>query len=874
MGSNHTGEFGARQSPPRAGGNLVISRVLSRPTPSLRAFTLARWLVTLALLPGCGGRTDLDGWQDFYDGTNQASGGGSGDAVGGGFGVGGMGVGGTGTGGTFSTGGASSTGGAFSTGGAGAGGSTGGSGGGSGGVGGSGGADGSGGSTSVSGNVFVDCETTIEGGDGFSWASPLKHPALAILGRVDGDVVYLKAGTCHAQSSASDPLLTIPGNLKVTLAGGYDGDNLNDPLAHSGGRTVLSGDNDENDEGLPAAASGDPNFAESRADNNKQILSIGAGADVLVTNLEIRGAYAPADDDQRLGCVSVGEDAKLSAVSTTVRNCSTVSSAALHAAPGSTVELSGVLFEYNESSGGAGVLYAQSSRVVLRDGAHFSDNRAARGGAVALLGSDLEVTGGAFLSNAAYHEGGAIYLEDAGSSASIQTSYFNLNQASLGGAIASSEGSLSIGTSLFRSNAAAGYGGSIHTVGGTFTLMETRFEGGQAAAGGELNFVEPTGVLIDSCSFWNSTAQTGGIISVSGGEDFLIASSRFYGGSAQQGGQIMASGAPLSIQNSLFWGGTATRGGALYVSGGELTSTTSTFVRASATSDGSSIVAQNAALQLDTSTFVENVSEAAPVIGVSGTSSGFISRSVFRDNIGEGALSIASASIYFADSYIGTHSSMASGALTLDSGANVTTRGLTLAENTTNGASTPALSVRGASRLALQNAVIWGSASAPDALFSVEDGASVTVTTSCGPAALSNFGSSTTVSSSPFSNLSPQFPLFQAPTSPCGDQGSDANQDYSAVSVVTPFSADTGAVDPGYHYAEFTPATGTLTATESEVVWDIDVDWCVLHIPSEGLEIGAGPSSSYEDSFQSGTDFLLLCTVNGDAPPLVLTATN
>jgi hypothetical protein len=302
---------------------------------------------------------------------------------------------------------------------------------------------------------------------------------------------------------------------------------------------------------------------------------------------------------------------------------------------------------------------------------------------------------------------------------------------------------------------------------------------------------------------------------------------------------------------------------------------TSAFLDATGFENGSTIVVLDSTLLLDANTVVDNGSPAVPLIGVFGSPDGVVSRTVFRDNVGEGVLRPTWTSIYLADSYIGTHTSTNQGALVVGPGGTLTTRGLTLAENTTGGVSTPAITVQAEGTLSLQNAVIWGSASAPGSWISQESNQStVSVTSSCGPAELATFGTSTTLTSSPFESLPPQFPLFQATSSSCIDQGTDAGQDYSTVSVMTPFSADDGAVDPGYHFSAATPIAGELLLSPTQATWDIEMENCTLVVPSEGVLIGAGANGTYDHNFPVGTDFWLICSYfGGDAPPVVLKAT-
>lgn len=821
-------------------------------------------------LSACGGRTDIDDW-DAADGSDRfdANTGGSDDgpdggspAVGGSSAVGGT----PGTGGATPPGGADGSGGLVETGGSGGIGDTGGTGG----EGGSGGLGGEGGSPPVVGDVFVDCETTIEDGDGSSWASPLEHPALAIDTREDGDVIYLKKGTCRAYHDPTEPLLSIPGGLSVTLAGGYEGNNLNDQFSHLGGTTLLSGD-----------VRGDGGVSTDAADYNDSVLLIGTGADVLISALSIEHAYGFVEDEET-GCVSVGADAIFTATLSSIRKCRGPYFTALSAAPGSQVDLRAVVVEDNDTFGAQGVVHAKGATLTIGDGSVFRYNHAIDGGAIWLQGSSLEVRDTEFVENYANSHGGAIHLSDTDSSADVRGVTFFANNAPYGGAIAKSGGTLFVEGCEFTDNQAAGYGGAIDVSAGDLTLRQSVITGGDASAGGQLSAREAGTISVQDTRFWGGSADFGGHIYAIDTEKLTISNSWFVGGTAGSAGQLGINGTPVDIHKSHFFNGTAASVGSIHaaptsVNDSDLTITESSFVGVEAANVASVIASYPSNLSIHASTFLANGSAGVPLIATYGEGTRRIFRSVFRNNQGEGALSLISSKITLEDSYVGTHTSTISGAIRVGGGATLDAVGVTLAENTTGGDATPVITVDDGGTLALTNAVVWGSAAATNPWFSSGTvDVTRTVTTCCGPAALASFGSNTNLTSTPFVDLGTHFPFFQEPTSPCIDQGSDTGRDYSVVSSVVPYAADTPPTDPGYHFQSTIPLSRDFSVDATSATWDVSdpVTSCRLIVPSERVITPSDSSGVYDHSSSPETEFFLICDdAESDTAPIVLKVT-
>lgn len=831
----------------------------------------------LLLASACGGRTDfhdyletLDHGEDGTGGQLAAGAGGDQLATGGApFGAGGVsiGTGGMATGGVPLTGGT----GGRATGGTGG---TGGSGGDPGSGGASGGTGGSGGSPSVSGDVFVDCETTIENGDGFSWATPLKHPALAIEGREDGDIIYLKAGTCRAWHDVSEPLLTIPSGLSVTLAGGYDGNNLNDEFAHSGGRTVLSGDKNGDDVGLPPADTRPGEFNDSRLDNNRTILLIESGATVAADSVTVSGSFS-GESEESHGCVTIETDAHLALHGSTIRNCATPYSAALSASPGSSVEFVSVEIESNHSFGGLGVVTLSGAGLQITGGT-FRSNLAVAGGAVGLEDSYLEGTGLLFENNRAHAQGGALHLSNELSSATlIDADFIGNSTSALGGAISNVEGSLYLFSSSLSNSTAAGPGGFLFISGGTTTIEETEFLGGTAWQGGHISMVSDAEVALDSCRFFDGAAESGGgFISATSSTALDITSSWFVGGTAETGGQLSLEGTHVTIESSHFIGASAEQAGSFQISPNSVVTISDSTVSGSTAQGTASVLVAvpPSDLSIESSAFVGNGTAGIPLILAYSDGDRSISGSVFRDNVGQGVVSVVASTMNLSDSYIGTHTSGGTGVLSVGGGATLNAVGLTLAENSSNGAATPVLTVNDGGTLSLRNTVVWASGTATEPWISLGTlGISATGSANCGPAQLSTFGTNTLLTGSPFVDLGAHTPHFQRTDSPCLDQGADTGFDYGTHSVVSPFTADGGATDPGYHFSPPTPMTRELTVSAGQVSWNVDTTGCALVVPHESLLLGVGASGTYDHALPAGTPFYFVCYDSSpDTPPVVL----
>ncbi|MEM8853732.1 MAG: hypothetical protein AAGD34_08530 [Pseudomonadota bacterium] len=325
------------------------------------------------------------------------------------------------------------------------------------------------------------------------------------------------------------------------------------------------------------------------------------GPDIAISGNDLSRIFTVADDD------SVNVTLTALTLADGLSADGTGGGAILH--QGGALTLQTVELSQNEAvSGGAkgGAIYATSGTVDAKD-TTFSDNRAEDGGGALALGVGVELlaadtffegntvfglgaAGGAiyavegsairlthseFVANEAYERGGAIWL--LGGEIEADHVRFTENYAQFGGAIFVDDARLSLTTTQFHSNTALGLGGAVFTDSGVTSWIEDS-------------------IFSDNGTTEPDILTGGGAIYAYGGE-MTIESSRFFNnfaeGSHSAGGAISAhnlegpsNNGRLTINMSTFTGHEAGQwGGAISVINGEATITDSD-IRASTTTDG------------------------------------------------------------------------------------------------------------------------------------------------------------------------------------------------------------------------------------------------------------------------------------------------
>lgn len=252
------------------------------------------------------------------------------------------------------------------------------------------------------------------------------------------------------------------------------------------------------------------------------------------------------------------------------------------------------------------------------DDVDFRNNTAEIAGGAILTGGDLTAERSLFADNAAARSGGAISTRGEASTTAITRSDFlrNAADASQGGAIDHTDGSLAIAGGRFLDNRAGTSGGGIRA-GSSATLSETYFAGNRSATGGGIfanTAVTQVGgtilTLIDVTLERNWATGTGGAIGLANAETRAVLSNslirdngvdRVSGADATvDGGGIAAAEARVELRRTTVRRNSATRsGGGLLIDRGELVANRSTdLVGNRAGLRGGGIAADQAEIEL------------------------------------------------------------------------------------------------------------------------------------------------------------------------------------------------------------------------------------------------------------------------------------
>ena len=125
----------------------------------------------------------------------------------------------------------------------------------------------------------------------------------------------------------------------------------------------------------------------------------------------------------------------------------------------------------NDAFGGGGGIYVATGRATMSGGMLLDNSAQSGGGLFVHLGS-ATLSGGTIISNTATSWGGGLYLDDVSSMVSVQGMAFFGNEASIGGAIRNSYGTLTLVNTTLSHNSASIAGG-ISVYSGTTAMTYT-----------------------------------------------------------------------------------------------------------------------------------------------------------------------------------------------------------------------------------------------------------------------------------------------------------------------------------------------------------------------------------------------------------------
>jgi len=199
--------------------------------------------------------------------------------------------------------------------------------------------------------------------------------------------------------------------------------------------------------------------------------------------------------------------------------------------------------------------------------------------------SSFHIVDCVFQQNIAGEYGGAVYYNATGGMNYIERSTFQNNQASTGGALSLSAGTMSLTSSSFEENEAS-QGGAIYLNSGNLQISQSNFRSNSADDGGGL-YIQSGNTNLTECTFSNNTAlNTGGAITLMG-TNMTIQRSYFSANQAANGGAITHQGANVNLVNTTFYANTATAAGGAIDLSHNLNVNACTFAENSAPSGGS-----------------------------------------------------------------------------------------------------------------------------------------------------------------------------------------------------------------------------------------------------------------------------------------------
>ena len=300
----------------------------------------------------------------------------------------------------------------------------------------------------------------------------------------------------------------------------------------------------------------------------------------------------------------------------------------VHASAGA-LTLSNLTFQNFYYSHYGAVVYAVGVDVTVTNVTFASNESDGGGGAIAWFpddaGDDLVITGSTFSSNLAY-QGGALFLQPYGGTATITNSTFTSNSTVRagggdgGGAIFIEDGdggTVTISNSVFSKNTAAYYGGAIYATGNyndivldTVTFSDNTADGG----GGAIEAYELGSLTITDSTFTGNAAGTdgGAIYAGSVYDGFYIIDSTFSNNSAYEYSGAVHGSTTTTITGSTFTGNSSATAdaGVMYHSEGYLTIQNSTFAGNTSGDEGGALILSSPyAVLIEQSTFYGNTAD-------------------------------------------------------------------------------------------------------------------------------------------------------------------------------------------------------------------------------------------------------------------------
>lgn len=393
--------------------------------------------------------------------------------------------------------------------------------------------------------LYVDASAT-GAGNGTTWTDAFTTIDAALVAALPGQTIRVGADT-YTPTTSFDRDATFWLKSGVALEGGYAGlDAANPDLRDiTAFPTVLSGE-------IGSAADTDNSI---HIVSGSGVSSTGRLDGFIIT--KGRADWSILDDESACGAglyVNVGGP--------TIQNCTFIDNNADICAPGGAAFLNrdsttfvGCTFDSNHATNG-GAIYGRFSKLtVLNCSFENNDGGEGSGGAIALWGGTLTLTGSAFTGNTAGTCGGAI---DIGPSTGgvIRDCAMTGNSAFFGGALsARSANTVACVNLMFIRNHATS-GGAIYVSQASLTALNCKIFGNTAYDRGGGAFNDEDSSSYTNCVFSGNSATYGG----GSYQDFSSNGPKFLGctftaNSATQGSALYTNRfSAMTISNSIFWG--------------------------------------------------------------------------------------------------------------------------------------------------------------------------------------------------------------------------------------------------------------------------------------------------------------------------------
>ncbi|MGB3296777.1 MAG: CHAT domain-containing protein, partial [Phormidesmis sp.] len=389
----------------------------------------------------------------------------------------------------------------------------------------------------ASATTFADNAAITEDGGGL-------HLEFGATARIeDSEFVGNRAGDDGGgiYSSEAGAVVTVTNTLLQNNRSGDQGGGLYSSLGAIANITSSTFDSNISNNaggGVAIVKGGTAAIVNSALTNNEAVngggLVVSQNSSVSATETTFTGNSAAEDG----GAIYLGGEAGLQITeSELAQNTAGDQGGALHHQSSGSADVVSTAFRENRamSDGGAIANNSSSGTLTITDSSFDGNTSQEDGGAVyARLGSRSTIAGSRYTNNRAMNNGGGIY---SAGDLTLQSSKVANNQADVGGGLAVIQGSATIATSQIEGNIAGSLGGGAYvSPNAELRIVETTFEGNQAAQGGGL-FNHGTSILTNATLSGNAATANGGAIhSAAGSSDLTLLNSTISNNSAGQAG--------------------------------------------------------------------------------------------------------------------------------------------------------------------------------------------------------------------------------------------------------------------------------------------------------------------------------------------------